>query len=192
MTMKLPVPRKRGEVSLEETLVKRRSTRSFASRELTWEQISQLLWAAQGVVAEVFRTAPSAGATYPLEVYLITSKGVYHYRPESHELETIQEGDVRGQLCRACLSQEWVEQAPVSIVITALYHRTSEGYGSRGARYVHIEVGHVAQNIHLQAVALGLGSVPIGAFRDEQVQKVLSLPEGHQALYIIPVGYPAE
>ena len=190
--MKLPAPRKRGEISLEETLQKRRSERSFASKELSWEQISQLLWSAQGMVERGFRTAPSAGATYPLEVYLVTSNGVYHYKPESHQLEPILEGDVRSQLCRACLNQEWIEEAPVSIVIAAVYQRTGRGYGPRAARYVHIEVGHAAQNIHLQAVALGLGSVPVGAFGDEQVQRVLSLPENQQPLYIVPVGYVAE
>lgn len=192
MTVKLPAPRKRGEVSLEETLEKRRSHRSYASRALSWEQISQLLWSAQGVVLRGFRTAPSAGATYPLELYLVSDKGVYHYRPQSHELEPVFEGDVRSQLCQACLGQEWVEEAPISIIITAVYRRTAGGYGARATRYVHIEVGHVAQNIHLQAVALGLCSVPVGAFQDEQVRKVLSLPEGHESLYVVPVGYSVE
>jgi len=190
--VKLPAPRKKGEISIEETLEKRRSERGFAPKELSWEQISQLLWSAQGMVERGRRTAPSAGATYPLEVYLVTSKGVYHYRPESHELEPTLEGDVRSQLCRACLNQEWIEEAPVSIVIAAVYERTGRGYGPRGGRYVHIEVGHAAQNVHLQAVALGLGSVPVGAFRDEQVQRVLSLPENHQPVYIISVGHVAE
>ena len=190
--MKLPAPRKKGGTSLEETLEKRRSERSFAPKELSWEQISQLLWSAQGMVERGRRTAPSAGATYPLEVYLVTGKGVYHYKSASHELEPTLDGDVRSQLCRAALDQEWIEEAPVSIVIAAVYHRTGRGYGPRAARYVQIEVGHAAQNIHLQAVALGLGSVPVGAFRDEQVQRVLSLPENHQPLYIVPVGYVAE
>ena len=190
--MRLSAPRKKGEVSLEETLEKRRSHRSYAPKELRSEQISQLLWAAQGVVERGLRTAPSAGATYPLEIYLVTSRGVYHYRPQSHELEPALEGDVRSQLCQACLNQEWVKQAPISIIVTAAYQRTATGYGSRATRYVHIEVGHVAQNIHLQAVALGLCSVPVGAFHDEQVRKVLSLPESHQPLYVIPVGYSTE
>jgi len=127
-----------------------------------------------------------------LEVYLVTKEGVYHYVPESHELERTLEGDVRSQLCRAALHQEFIEEAPVNLVIAAVYQRMEWRYRERAARYVHIEVGHAAQNIHLQAVALGLGSVPIGAFHDEQVQKVLSLPKNEQPLYIIPVGYPAE
>ncbi|HJX69587.1 MAG TPA: SagB/ThcOx family dehydrogenase [Dehalococcoidia bacterium] len=179
-------------MSVEETLEKRRSKRRFTPKELTWEQISQLLWAGQGMAGRRYRTTPSAGALYPLEVYLVIKEGVYHYKPESHELEQILEGDVRPELCRAALNQEWIEEAPVNIVIAAIYQRMERGYGQRAARYVHIEVGHAAQNIHLEAVSLGLGSVPIGAFYDEQVQRVLSLPKNEQPLYIIPVGYPAE
>jgi len=191
--VKLPSPRKKGEVSVEETLEKRRSKRSFTLKELSWEQISQLLWAAQGIVGRGFRTTPSAGALYPLEIYLVTKEGVYHYKPESHELEqTLGGDDARPQLCRAARHQECVEEAPANIVIAAVYQRMEWRYRERAARYVHIEVGHAAQNIHLQAVALGLGSVPIGAFYDEQVQRVLSLPKNQQPLYIIPVGYPAE
>ncbi len=190
--MKLPEPRAKGEVSLEETLMRRHSVRRFTSAGLSWEQVSQLLWAAQGMVEGRyrFRTAPSAGAVYPLEVYLVTCEGIYHYQSQGHELEEILKGDVRPQLCRAALSQEWIEEAPIDIVITAHYHRMETEYGERASRYVHMEAGHTAQNIHLQAVALGLGSVPIGAFHDGQVQKALSLPQDHEPLYIVPVGYP--
>ena len=192
--MKLPQPKIKGEFSLEETLEKRRSKRSFAPNELSWAQMAQLLWAGQGVVGRrhSFRTVPSAGALYPLELYLVTKEGVYHYKPESHELERTLEGDVRSQLCRAALHQEFIEEAPVNLVIAAVYQRMEWRYRERAARYVHIEVGHTAQNIHLQAVALGLGSVPIGAFYDEQVQRALSLPKNIQPLYIIPIGYPAK
>lgn len=192
--MKLPQPRIRGEVSLEETLEKRRSKRSFAPNELSWAQMAQLLWAGQGVVGRrhSFRTVPSAGALYPLELYLVTKEGVYHYKPESHELEPTLQGDRRSQLSRAALEEESIEEAPANIVIAAVYQRMEWRYKERAARYVHIEVGHAAQNIHLQAVALGLGSFPIGAFDDEQVQEVLSLPKEQQPLYIIPVGYPVE
>lgn len=190
--MKLSSPRRSGNVSLEETLQKRRSKRSFITKELTWEQISQLLWAGQGIAGRSYRTAPSAGALYPLETYLIIKDGVYRYKPEEHELELTLKGDVRIQLCRAALDQRFIEEAPVNIVIAAVYQRTERRYGKRAARYVHIEVGHAAQNIHLQAVALELGSVPIGAFHDEQVQRALSLPKNVQPLYIIPVGYPAQ
>ena len=190
--MKLPPPKTKGEASLEETLERRRSIRSFLPKALTWEQISQLLWAAQGITEkeEGFRTAPSAGALYPLEIYLVTKEGVYHYKPEGHELEQTLARDVRRELCRAALSQEWIEEAPANIVIAAVYPRMERRYRERSSRYVHIEVGHVAQNIHLQAVAMGLGSVPIGAFYDDQMHRVLSLPKDHQPLYTIPIGYP--
>jgi SagB-type dehydrogenase family enzyme len=119
------------------------------------------------------------------------NEGIYRYKQDRHEIEQTSEGDVRPQLSRAALNQESIEEAPVNIVIAAVYQRTEWGYGQRAIRYVHIEVGHAAQNIHLQALALGLGSVPIGAFHDDQVQKVLSLARNQQPLYIIPVGYPA-
>lgn len=191
MATKLPPPKVRGTMSLEETLKERRSKRRFTAKELTWEQISQLLWAAQGITGKAYelRTAPSAGGTYPLEIYLVNSEGVYHYHPEGHELEQVGKGDVRPRLSQAALGQRFVERVPINIVIAAVYERTERIYGRRGARYIYMEVGHVAQNIHLEAVALGLGSVPVGAFEDEQVARVLSLPEEHQPLYIIPVGY---
>ena len=186
--MKLPPPKTKGETSLEETLKQRRSIRSFTPQSLTWEQISQLLWAAQGITdKEGFRTAPSAGALYPLEIYLVIKEGVYHYKPEGHELEQVLTGDVRPNL--AALSDDFIAEAPANIVITAIYPRMERSYREKSSRYVHIEVGHVAQNIHLQAVAMGLGSVPVGAFYGEQVHRVLSLPKNHQPLYIIPVGY---
>ena len=189
---KLPPPRTIGTMSVEEALHGRRSKRSFSRKGLSPEQISQLLWSGQGMVGRGLRTAPSAGATYPLELYLVTAQGVYHYRPETNEIEPVLEGDVRPQLCRACLGQEWIEGSPVSIVIAGVYERTAQRYGPRTSRYVHMEAGHAAQNIHLQAVALELGSVPVGAFRDEQVQKVLCFAEDHHPLYIISVGYSAE
>jgi SagB-type dehydrogenase family enzyme len=191
--VKLPEPKRGGNISLEETLAKRRSQRSFTSQNLSLEQISQLLWAAQGITEEASgkRTAPSAGALYPLELYLVSEEAVYHYRPLGHELEKTLEDDLRSQLCEAAWGQSAVEGAPIDIVITAVYKRTEVKYGGRAARYVHLEAGHAAQNIHLQAVALGLGSVPIGAFSDDRVQEVLSLPRDHKPLYIIPVGYLA-
>jgi SagB-type dehydrogenase family enzyme len=192
--MKLPEPKAKGSISLEETIMKRRSKRSFTSQDLTWEQISQLLWAAQGITEKRkgFRAAPSAGALFPLEIYLVTKEGIFHYNPEQHEVEQTSVGDLRPRLCHAALNQEWIEEAPFSIIISAVYQRTESVYGQRGARYVHIEIGHVAQNIHLQAVALGLDSAPLGAFQDKEVQRCLSLPQDQQPLYIIPVGYAAE
>ena len=189
--IKLPSPRRESSTSLEEAIVQRRSRRSFTQQDLSWEQVSQLLWAAQGITDEStqFRAAPSAGALYPLELYVVTGEGVYHYLPQGHELEKVLDGDFCPPLCEAALSQPAVEDAPVSIVIAAVYQRTEKKYGERAVRYVHLEAGHAAQNILLQAVALGLGAVPVGAFYDDKVQEVLSLPPDEEPLYIISVGY---
>jgi SagB-type dehydrogenase family enzyme len=187
--MRLPQPKTSGEISVEEALVRRRSKRHFAQKELTWEQISQLLWACQGITENGFRTAPSAGALYPLEVYLVTKEGISHYQPEEHSLKSLLKEDQRHQLCQAALNRQCIKEAPASIVITAVFQQVESRYRERAIRYVYLEAGHAAQNIHLQAVALGLGSVPIGAFYDEKVQQVLSLPENHHPIYIIPIGY---
>jgi len=186
----LPKPALRGEMSLEETIVKRRSIREYKDKQLNIEQVSQLLWAAQGITDERsgYRAAPSAGAGYPLKIYVAKSDGLFHYIPQGHKLEKLSDKNLRGDLSDAALSQSWVEDAAIDIIITASYSRLSR-YGERAVRYADIEVGHVAQNIHLQAVALGLASVPVGAFNDFSVSKVLSLPKDETPLYIIPVGY---
>jgi len=182
-------------MSLEEALAQRRSIRSFKEGPLKLSELSQLLWAMQGITdPRGLRTAPSAGATYPLEIYVVVSNiqglspGVYHYMPQGHGLERIAEGDKRQVLYEAALRQAPVKTAPLVVVIAAEYERTVRRYGERGIRYVHMEAGHVAQNLCLQAVALGLGTVPIGAFEDEEVKNVLGLPEVHKPLYLIPVG----
>lgn len=115
--------------------------------------------------------------------------GVYHYNVAQHSLTRHHKGDVRLELARAALGQRFVYQAPLDIVICALYERTTLHYGSRGERYVHMEVGHAGQNIYLQAVALGLATVAVGAFADEQVRQVLRLDKQYNPLYIMPVGY---
>jgi len=199
--IELSKPREKGELSLEETLWKRRSIRRFRKQPLTFEQFSQMLWACQGIIDYVTgkRVAPSAGATYPLEVFAVVGEkcvekveaGVYHYIPSDHAVEKILDGDVRRELAAAALHQEFIAEAPMSIVIAAEYERTTGWYGERGIRYVHFEVGHVGQNIHLQAVALGLGTVMIGAFHDDKVAFVLNLPKKLHPLYIAPVGVPA-
>lgn len=193
--IKLPKPNYEGKVSVEEALLKRRSIREYKDEPLTLEEISQLLWAAQGVTSsEGLRTAPSAGALYPIEVYFVAGKveglsaGVYKYKPEEHELLKIVDGDKRNELCDAALGQAWVREAPAVIVISALFERTTEKYGQRGERYVYMEAGHVAQNISLQATALNLGTVTVGAFDDEQVKKVLEIPAKEEPLYLMPVG----
>lgn len=179
---KLPQPVVAGQVSLEETILKRHSVRRFKEKDLKPEQLSQLFWAG--------RRAPSAGALYPMEFYLVSKEGFFRYIPDGHKLEVLTEKDLRKDLAAAALNQDFVAQAPVDIIICAVYERITHKYGERGIRYAHIEAGHIAQNIHLQAVALNLGSVSVGAFNDREVQKVLSLPQNHEPLYIIPVGYP--
>jgi len=189
--VELPPPQIEGKVSVEQALLERRSVREFTGEDLTWEEISQILWAAQGITEERYglRTAPSAGALYPLELYVVKREGVYHYLPQGHKLEKTLESDLRFSLSRAALGQRAVREAPADIVITAVYQRTQRKYREEGIRYVHLEAGHAAQNIHLQVVALGLGSVPIGAFNDSEVQRVLRLPLNHEPIYIIPVGH---
>jgi len=207
--IKLSLPQLKGEVSLEETILRRRSVRRYRREPLDLSQLSQILWSAQGITGtRGFRAAPSAGATYPLEIFVFVGKrgiiaseakqppeelqaGIYHYEVDSHSLSLHTSGDLRPDLARAALDEEFIVKAPVDIVICALYHRTSYRYGSRGERYVHMEVGHVGENIHLQAVALGLATVEVGAFHDEEVRNVLGVDEQIKPLYIMPVGKPA-
>ncbi|MGB2583939.1 MAG: SagB/ThcOx family dehydrogenase [Dehalococcoidia bacterium] len=180
---------------MEETLLNRRSVRQYTGEALTLEEVSQLLWSAQGITAEWGgRTAPSAGALYPLEVYLVAGNvesltpGIYKYINDGHELVKVRDEDVREELANAALGQTPVRDGAIDIVISAIYERTMKKYGDRGVRYVHMEAGHAAQNIYLQATALDLGAVTIGAFADELVKKLLSMPEEEAPLYIIPVG----
>ncbi len=187
----LPEPRPTGELSVEEALARRRSVRAFASIPLTAAEIGQLAWAAQGVTDRAgYRTAPSAGALYPLEVYVGTSNGTFHYEPARHDLTLHREGDPRSAIQAAALHQEAIGDAPAVFVIAAVYERTAVKYGERAPRYVHMEAGHAGQNILLEAVALGLAAVPIGAFHDAQLQAALSLPDDQRPLYLIPVGHP--
>jgi SagB-type dehydrogenase family enzyme len=188
----LPPPVTEGGMSVPEAIAKRRSVRQFTQEALTLEQISQLAWAAQGITDPVrqFRAAPSAGATYPLELYLFTAEGVFRYVPKDHKLVQLGAQDRRRELAAAALGQDFVRQAPLDFVITAIYERTSARYGGRAERYVHMEIGHVAENILLQAVALGLGAVPVGALREQAISDLLDLPSGETPLYIVPVGHP--
>lgn len=196
--MKLPEPILKGEMTVEETMLKRRSIRNYLDKDLTLEQLSQLLWAAQGITSEWGgRTAPSAGATYPLEIYVLVrrveglEKGIYHYNPGDHSLNSIKYGDYSDDLTREGVSQEWIGEGSINIIMTADFSRTTSTYGERGIRYVYLEAGHSAQNIYLQTTALNLGCVVVGAFNDEGVRNVLSLPEEHKPIYLIPVGYPS-
>ncbi len=191
--IQLPQPKTKGAVSLEETICQRRSVRDFSSKELGLDEISQLLWAAQGITARKagssLRAAPSAGALYPMELYLLSKNGLFHYLPEGHKLEVLSDKDLRKSLADASLGQAAIKDAAVVIVICGVPKRITGKYGERGIRYMHIEAGHIAQNIQLEATAVGLGSVPIGAFNDARVDKTLGLAKGCQALYIIPVGH---
>lgn len=188
----LPPPRARGTLTLEETLAQRRSVREFKDTPLTLAELGQLLWAAQGITHPAgLRAAPSAGALYPLEVYAVTRDAVYRYDPAAHRLIVHTRGDARAALYAVALMQDSILRAPATLVIAAVYARTSKKYGEeRTPRYVALEAGHAAQNVLLQAVALDLGAVPIGAFLDDRVQQVLALPRDHQPLYLIPVGHP--
>ncbi len=197
-TVELPTPSTDGDVSVEEAIEGRRSVRSYTDDPLDIEEISQLLWSAQGITdaGRNFRSAPSAGATYPLEVYLVVStggvtelgEGVYRYRPGNHLLENVMMGDVVAKLKDSALGQDPVGEAAVNIVISADYERTTATYGDRGERYVHMEAGHVGQNIYLQAETLELGTVVIGAFDDAAVGETLGLHPDLDPLYIVPVG----
>lgn len=193
--VRLPLPQKRGNLYIEEAISQRRSVREYEDEPLIQEEVSQLLWAAQGITAEWGgRTVPSAGALYPLEIYLVAGKvknlepGIYHYNPNSHSLGRIVSGDRRFVLFNSGLWQSAIKEAPISLIICADYSRTTRKYGERGKRYVHIEVGHVAQNVYLQAESLGLATVAIGAFSDLGVKKVLRIKE--DPFYIMPVGRP--
>lgn len=194
--IKLPRPGYRNGFSVEKTLLKRRSVRRYSDESLTLAEISQLLWAAQGIThPRGFRTAPSAGALYPLEVNIVTGKvknlapGVYKYIPQQHSLTRRASGDKRTELSRAALHQGSVKNAPAVIIFGAVYERTESKYGrKRGRRYVLIEVGHASQNVCLQAVSLGLGTVPIGAFHDNQVKKIINSEKNMSPLYFMPIG----
>jgi SagB-type dehydrogenase family enzyme len=190
--IQLPAPKLKGDLTLEEALARRRSMREFSDVPLTLEELGQLLWSAQGINHPAgYRTAPSAGALYPLEIYLVTQDGSYHYDVQGHRLSLHQQGDIRPALYKVARQQEPVLKASAVFVISAVYERTEKKYGkARSPRYVHLEAGHAAQNLLLQAVGLDLGAVPIGAFIDEEVKAVLSLPDDHQPLYLIPVGHP--
>ncbi len=200
-TRALPEPSREGGergLAVEDALARRRSVREFAGDALPVAALSQLLWAAQGITgSRGRRTAPSAGALYPLELYVVAGSvaglpaGVYRYEPRGHELVAHSRGDLRQALAGSALKQDWVARAPAVLVIGAVHARSARKYGKRAPRYVHMEVGHAAQNVYLQAVALGLGTVAVGAFRDGRLHGELGLPEEVAPLLLMPVGIPA-
>ncbi len=194
-TIKLPQPVYDGTTSLEKAMKERRSVRQYRDLPITLSDLSQILWAAQGISGTGGRrTAPSAGALYPLEVRVLVGNvgnlpvGTYLYKPHDHGLVKMADGDMRMELGRAALGQSPIKNAAAVLVISASYERTMVKYGERGLRYVHMEAGHAAQNVLLQAVSLNLGAVVIGAFQEEQVRHVLHIPHREQPLYILPLG----
>ncbi|MEM1628217.1 MAG: SagB/ThcOx family dehydrogenase [Desulfurococcaceae archaeon] len=204
----LPLPRKISNLTVEEAILFRRSIRRYTEEPVKLLDLAMILWAAYGITEtrHGLRASPSAGATYPLEIYVVIgangvydekigflTPGIYRYDVFKHSLLFLKEGDFRDELCDAALGQEWVRNAPVNIVITAIYERTTRRYGERGReRYVPMEVGHVGQNIYLMATALGYGTVAIGAFIDGRVAELLDIDVGEVPLYIMPIGVPAE
>lgn len=205
----LPLPKKVSVITVEEAILLRKSVREWRDSPITIEQLSMILWASQGVVEDIDgwlrRASPSAGATYPLEVYVVIGEegvslggdsyvgaGVYKYDYRRHSIRLVRSGDFRDDLWRATLRQDWVREAPLSLVICAVYERTTWRYGERGIRYVHIEVGHVGQNIYLMSTALGLGTVAVGAFHDDEVARVINARRDERPLYVFPVGVPLE
>jgi len=203
----LPLPEKLTEVSVEEAILLRRSVREYAPDPIRLKHLAMILWAAYGITdPRGFRASPSAGATYPLEVYAVVGEkgvlledgtylraGVYKYDVHRHLLVLVRAGDVRGELAAAALGQEWVEEAPASLVVCAVFERTVSRYGERGrVRYVPMEVGHLGQNVYLMATALGYGAVVVGAFHDDRVRAVIGAPPEEEPMYVIPIGVPKE
>ncbi len=192
----LPEPSLEGEVALEVALNERRSIREYRREPLTLVELSQLLWAAQGVTGDGWRTAPSAGALYPIELYVVAGRvdglaaGLYRYRIGDHDLVEVGPVDMQAELAAAALGQDALEDAAVVLVIAGVIDRTAVKYGERAPRYVHMEVGAVAENVYLQVAALGLGTVFIGAFNDARVRQVLGLPDRESPFALLPVGRP--
>jgi len=204
-SVNLPKPKLTSDYSIEKVLNERRSVRSYEDEPLTLEEVSQLLWSAYGItysregmpdfIRGGLKTAPSAGARYPLEIYLVAGNvkgllpGIYWYVPEGHVIHRLADGDIRLDLQAACLSQKFAGEAPVSIVWSAVYERCTEKYGERGHdRYVCMDLGHSAQNVYLQCGSLGLGTCAIGAFTDEALKKLIGMTEEEVPLYVMPIG----
>jgi SagB-type dehydrogenase family enzyme len=196
--VKLPAPAKKGTVSVEEALQARRSTRKFANRPLELAQISQLLWAADGINnPQGKRTAPSGRAAYPMDLYLVVGErgvtslapGFYHYKVADHALELISPGDLRAAVAKACNSQAWINEAPAVVVITGDYKRSEAKNGDKAPLFTHIEAGLIAQNLLLQAAALDLGAGVAGGFDPKALGQALKIPEADIPFLVLPVGF---
>lgn len=190
--IELPAPKTTGEVSLEEALVNRRSRRRVSPEALSVETIGQLLWAAQGITLpkKGFRTAPSAGARYPLRLYVLMESGVWAYHPKDHALIRKKGKDIRKEFWEDVYGRPWLVDAPAMFLIAADYRRTEAKYGKKARRFVHMEAGHAGQNLLLQSVALGLHGVGVGAFHPERTKKTLKLPKAQELLYVLVFGNP--
>lgn len=195
MKLKLPEPRTEGSISVEETLLRRRSIREYLPESLTLSEVSQILWSAYGITSkEGFRTAPSAGGLFPLRIYLASVKvkklgqGVYSYDASDHSLENLKSGDFSTQLTAGTFFQDYISGAAAALIISADYSGPNEKYGDQGPKFTWMDLGHLGQNVHLQAVALEIGTVAVAAVRPGEIEKVLELPEGEEVLYLMPLG----
>ncbi len=191
----LPSPVKEGGISVEEALFRRRSIRSYSDKGLTTEEISQILWSAQGITdISGKRTAPSAGALYPLEVYIFIRKGegiksgLYNYNPEGHKLSIVSNEDISENLAKAALNQSFIKEASAALIVSAFFKKTTDRYGERGIQYVYIEAGHLSQNVYLQAESLNLLTVAVGAFNEEDIKEIVKMEEKETPIYIMPIG----
>lgn len=191
-TRRLPLarPQRQDAMSVAEALARRHSVRAFKDEPLSGQQVAQLCWAAQGIAqsGDELRVAPSAGGLYPMTVYVVRADGVYQYVPAQHELRAVLEGDVRPRLQAAALDQTCVGQAPLCLVIVMQLDRSARKYGRWAQRYCLMEAGHIAQNVLLQATAMGLGGTPVGAFEEHDVAQILKLPAALKPVYLIPLG----
>jgi SagB-type dehydrogenase family enzyme len=199
ITIHLPKIRETGIISITESLSQRRSIRKYTDESLTVEELSQLLWAGQGLTnSQGNRTSPSAGGLYPIELLAVVSNvdklenGVYEYDPLNHAIISKATGDIGRELAEAALQQECLMNCPVSIIIAADIGKLSWKYGNRAERYVYMESGHVSQNIYLQATGMKLGTVAVGAFFDDRIRQALKLPQNLQPLYLMPIGHIKE
>ena len=193
--IKLPEPRFDSETSVEKAMKNRKSRRNYIDSPLNLQEVSQILWSAQGITRQGFyRTVPSAGALYPLEIYVFVgnvtnlSNGIYKYKPQSNELLKVADGDKRYELSVSALDQDFLEKASIDLLFCAVYERVTGKYGKRGIMYVTMEAGHASQNVYLQAEALGLGTVAVGAFEEDKVKKIFKLEKDEEPIYIMPVG----
>jgi SagB-type dehydrogenase family enzyme len=195
MKIKLPEPKTTGSISVEETLLKRRSVREYLSEHLSLAEISQLLWSAYGITSEEgFRTAPSAGALFPLKIYLAAvninklEQGFYLYDSKTHTLELRKTGDYAEPLTAGTFFQDYIGEAAAILIISADYTGPNEKYGDQGKKFTWMDLGHLGQNVHLQAVSLDIGTVAVAAVRPDEIEKLLDLPGGEEVLYLMPLG----